>query len=142
LADDFADDDDDAGAGGGGFWMPDIAIGTPQRSSPQARSPLVPNSQGPNEFWDGYHLWQEWPSRKAGKPFWHCKETGELVQEQTVQLIRVALTTGARERERTTDSQLKVDTCVPVFRRTTSQTEDLGNQVVPCRPRPQNLYAY
>ena len=74
--DDFADDADGAG---GGFWMPSASLPTPPRT---AQAHEQPRAQGPKEFFDGYNLWYEWESRKAGKPFWHCKETGETRWEK------------------------------------------------------------
>jgi hypothetical protein len=77
--DDFVDDAD--GGDGGGFWMPGASLPTPPRSA-RSQPREQPRAQGPKEFYDGYNLWHEWESRKAGKPFWHCKETGETRWEK------------------------------------------------------------
>jgi hypothetical protein len=76
-SDDFADDAD-GGPVGGGFWMPGASLPTPPRSAEVQRK----QPQGPKEFFDGYNLWHQWESRTAGKPFWHCKETGETRWEK------------------------------------------------------------
>lgn len=76
-SDDFVDGHGD---GDGGFWMPGVSLPTPPRMQEQKKQP--PQTRGANEFFDGYNLWNEWESRKAGKPFWHCKETGETRWEK------------------------------------------------------------
>ena len=75
-SDDFLDDTD--GGIGGGFWVPGASLPTPPRTAEAQQK----QAQGPKEFFDGYNLWHEWESRKAGKPFWHCKETGETRWEK------------------------------------------------------------
>lgn len=86
--DDFVDDAD--GGDGEGFWMPGASLPTPPRSAQPQEQPRV---QGLKEYFDGYNLWHEWESRKAGKPFWHCKETGETRWEKptysAVQQVRL-----------------------------------------------------
>ena len=63
--------------------MPEASLPTPPRSvQEQNKQSNAEKKAGPNEFWDGYNLWYEWESRKAGKPFWHCKETGETRWEK------------------------------------------------------------
>ena len=86
-SDDFADDAD--GGVGGGFWMPSASLPTPPRTAEEQRKK---QAQGPKEFFDGYNLWHQWESRTAGKPFWHCKETGETRWEKpTTSAVQVVL---------------------------------------------------
>ena len=86
-SDDFADDAD--GGVGGGFWMPGASLPTPPRTAEEQRKK---QAQGPKEFFDGYNLWHQWESRTAGKPFWHCKETGETRWEKpTTSAVQVVL---------------------------------------------------
>jgi len=68
----YEEGDDDLGGGGGGFWMPNFAVVAEEAPVPKKEAQLRPE-----EVFDGYHVWRKWDSKTAGKPFWHCKETGE-----------------------------------------------------------------
>lgn len=68
----YEEEEADRGEGGGGFWMPDFAVVKEEAPAPKKETQLRPE-----EIFDGYHVWRKWDSKTAGKPFWHCKETGE-----------------------------------------------------------------
>eukprot|EP00960_Hanusia_phi_P078436 768816-Hanusia_phi.AAC.6 len=84
--DDDDDDDDDEGGGAQdndeaeAFWMPGASVPAEKPTTSKSMTStgdLRAEKNKHREIFDGYHVWHEWMSRTANKPFWHCKETGE-----------------------------------------------------------------
>uniref|UniRef100_A0A6U6AK40 WW domain-containing protein n=1 Tax=Guillardia theta TaxID=55529 RepID=A0A6U6AK40_GUITH len=77
---DEEDDQEEVGGNAHSFWMPDASV---PAEKPQSSGTMTTGEgrreekNKPREIFDGYHIWHEWMSRTANKPFWHCKETGE-----------------------------------------------------------------